>query len=285
VRCLDSRVWKASQSRSPLFFISHAATDEPIVRVLHDELNRIFAKGVDVFATSVPGVVQPGTEWLDSINENLEKASAVIVLLTPVSLNRPFIWFEVGASWSRARQNEGVILPVCVPEVDKGSLPEPLSRLQALSLDKAVETKLLFQTLADLFGFGNLKGFRASTIKAKLPKYATLPVAESDLRAGAVYRGPFEGYTDDELREVIVENMLNKAWKDRWGEFVSDHFRGGLIHFRQVDDKLELPPGTAKRLLPQLATDRYYVMITQHMANTIRFIVDDAAYESARGRP
>jgi TIR domain len=82
----------------PTVFISHAATDEPIVRVLHDEINRVFAYGVDVFATSVPGVVQPGSEWLEGINEKLGRASAVIVVVTPVSLDPPFIWFEVGAS-------------------------------------------------------------------------------------------------------------------------------------------------------------------------------------------
>jgi hypothetical protein len=268
--------------KKPTVFLSHAATDEPIVRVLHDEITRIFANGVDVFATSVPGKVAPGTDWLGNINEKLRKASAVIVLITPVSLNRPWIWFEVGASWSKMEDGDGRILPVCVPEVDKASLPEPLSRLQAMSLGKATETKLVFQTLVDLFGFGNLKGFRHATIKAKLPKYDTLPVAESDLRSGTVYNGPYEGYSEQELAEVLDEEFLRPAWRDVHDTMYGNkNFRRSLIHFREVDAQLDLPPGTAKKLLPEEATRRYHIKIVQQTENTIRFVLDKEAQEAS----
>ena len=80
----------------PVIFISHAATDEPIANILKAELDRVFANGVYVFASSVPGVMKPGSDWLNSIKENLDKAKAVVVLVTPTSINRPWIWFEVG---------------------------------------------------------------------------------------------------------------------------------------------------------------------------------------------
>jgi hypothetical protein len=264
----------------PTVFLSHAVTDEPIVRVLHDEIVRIFANGVNVFASSVPGKVAPGADWLANINEQLQAAHAVIVLITPVSLNRPWIWFEVGASWSKMDGGRGRILPVCVPEVDKGTLPEPLSRLQAMSLGKAAETREVFQTLVDLFGFGNLKGFRHASIKAKLPRYEDLTIAESDLRGGTVYNGPYEGYSDAELEEVLDDEMLVPAWSD---VFLIDpynrDFRGDLIHFRAIDDKYELPPGTASRLLPKAATERYYIKIIQQTPNTIRFNLDKDAWD------
>ena len=53
----------------PTVFLSHAATDEPIARVIHDEIRRIFAKGVNVFTSSVPGVVTPGADWLKGDQE------------------------------------------------------------------------------------------------------------------------------------------------------------------------------------------------------------------------
>lgn len=264
----------------PTVFLSHAVTDEPIVRVLHDEIVRIFANGVNVFASSVPGKVAPGADWLKDINEQLRAASAVIVLITPVSLNRPWIWFEVGASWSKMDGGRGRILPVCVPEVDKGALPEPLSRLQAMSLGKAAETREVFQVLVDLFGFGNLKGFRHASIKAKLPRYADLTVAESDLRGGAVYNGPYEAYSDEEIEEVLDDEMLAPAWRDIFLRNAGTRdFKGDLIHFRAVDDEYELPPGTASRLLPKTATERYHVTITQQTANTIRFELDKDAWK------
>ena len=254
----------------PTVFLSHAITDEPIVQVIRDEIRRIFANGVDVFASSVPGTLTPGADWLASVNENLQRASAVIVLLTPVSLQRPWIWFEVGASWSKMEDGRGRILPVCVPEVDKGDLPEPLRRLQAMSLGSATETKLLFQTLIDLFEFGNIKGFRYASIKAKLPKYGDLAVSERDLRSGTVYNGPYEGYSDEELREVLLDGFAKPAWHDIFEGYGSEDFKGQLIHFRDVDEKLRLPPGTAKRLLSDVVTSNFWVEIQQATENTIR---------------
>lgn len=267
----------------PTVFLSHAATDEPIVRVLHAEITRTFANGVDVFATSVPGQLPPGTDWLASVNEKLRAATAVIVLLTPVSLNRPWIWFEVGASWAKMEDGHGRILPVCVPEIEKSDLPEPLSRLQAMSLGKASETRLVFQELVDLFGFGSMKGFRHASIKAKLPRYEDLRVVESDLANGAVYNGPYEGYSDAELAEVIEEYFCRPAWRDIHKSFPprDESFRGRLIHFRQVDEQLQLPAGTAERLLEDRALSRYWVRTRQRTPNTIRFEFDQDGYDAA----
>jgi hypothetical protein len=135
----------------PVIFISHAATDRPIAEILKSEIDRVFANGVYVFASSVPGIVKPGADWLHDIRENLEKATAVVVLITPVSINRPWIWFEVGAYWSRLQTGSGRIYPLCAPEIDLSDLPEPLNRLQALSLGKADHVKLFFQELCDRF--------------------------------------------------------------------------------------------------------------------------------------
>ena len=259
--------------KKPTVFLSHAVTDEPIAKVIHDEIRRIFANGVNVFASSVPGVVKPGKDWLKEIRANLDAATAVIVIVSPVSLNRPWVWFEVGASWSRMEDGEGVILPVCVPEVDKGSLPEPLGRLQAMSLGKAAETKAVFQALIDQFDFGQIKGFRHATIKAKLPKYEDLTVADEDLKSGALYTGPYEGYSKVELVEVIDDEILRPDWIDHRKQFSPSKprnaFENWLLHFRQVDAEYGLPPGTAKELLQEAAS--IYPVKPWQTENTIRF--------------
>jgi hypothetical protein len=258
----------------PTVFLSHAATDQPVARVIHDEIRRIFANGVTVYASSVPGVVKPGQDWLASIRDNLTAATAVIVLVTPISINRPWIWFEVGASWSKMEQGAGLILPLCYG-VEKGDLPEPLGRLQAMSLSKAAETKEVFRSLVDTFGFGNMKGFRHTALTAKLPKYNDIPVAESDLRSGTLYDGPFEGYSDAELREVIDDNYLHPRWSN-WREFSyhkprSNLFNGKLVHFREFDADMGLPPGAGKRLLEAVATSRYPTKAVYRTENTVRF--------------
>lgn len=257
----------------PTVFISHAVTDAPIAEILHDEIDRIFAGGVQIFASSVPGVIEPGADWLKGIRESLSAATAVLVIVSPTSLNRPWVWFEVGASWSKMEDGDGKIIPVCVPEIDKGSLPEPLGRLQAMSLASAGETKEIFLSLIDQFDFGKLGKFRHSAIKSRLPTYADLPVADADLRSGTIYSGPYEGYSDEELYLVVNDVIVKPNWSPdndspRAGDRVFDDH---LLHFRQLDEEFELPPGTAKRFLGQVVTKNYPYQVKQETANTIRF--------------
>jgi len=261
-----------------VIFISHAATDQPIANILKAEIDRVFAHGVEVFASSIPGVMKPGADWLNNIKENLSKAKAIVVLITPVSINRPWIWFEIGASWSKMSEGRGNIYPLCAPEIEFSALPEPLSRLQALSLGKAEHIKLFFQTLCNQFGFGNMKGFKGSSIKSRLPKYKELKLDIKDIKAGTIYTGPYESYSSEELKEVLDENFLYKEYY-KYNEYpsISRHrdesiFVGKLIHFREIDQKLNLPPGTTKKYLREVA-ERYNLEPSKEWENSIRFVL------------
>lgn len=268
---------KNMKIEKPVIFISYAATDKPIANILKSEIDRVFANGVYVFASSVPGVMRPGSDWLQSIKENLDKAKAVVVLITPVSINRPWIWFEVGASWSKMSEGQGRIYPLCAPEIEFSELPEPLNRLQALSLGKAEHIKLFFQALCDQFGFGNMKGFKGSAIKSRLPKYSELRLVSRDLDTGTIYKGPYEGYSSEELKEVLDEEFLYKEYRSyidypSLRSRDSSIFMGKLIHYRQLDEELELPPGTSKKYLKEVAKG-YDLVPLEEWENSIRFFL------------
>ncbi len=250
------------QIEKPVIFISHASTDKPIADILKTEIDRVFANGVHVFASSVPGVLKPGGDWLNQIKDNLENAKAVIVLITPVSINRPWIWFEVVASWSRMLEGSGQIYPLCAPEIDFLDLPEPLNRLHAMSLGKAEHVRLFFKTLCDQFGFGNMKGFKGSAITSRLPKYSDLKIDQKDLSVGTIYSGPYEGYSDAELKEVLLDLFIER---EVGGE-------GELVHYRQIDEEFKLPLGTTKKFIKEVA-DLTGVVVEQEWENCIRFEV------------
>ena len=254
----------------PIVFISHTTTDYPIANILNAEIKRVFANGVQVFASSVPGTVKPGADWLNEVEENLDKAKAVIVLITPISINRPWIWFEIGASWSKTLMGSGKIYPLCSPEIDFSELPEPLNRLQALSLGKASHVKLFFQTLCDQFGFGNMKGFKGSVITTRLPKYSELKIDQSDLSTGTIYSGPYEGYSDDESKEVLDDNFLLPELSNLPSITERSISSGKLIQYHEIDEKLKLPPNTSKRLIKEVAL-RYHLVPSQEWENNIRF--------------
>ena len=265
------------ESQKPVVFISHASTDGVFANAVKHEIEKVFADGVVVFSTSSSGAIGAGSDWLAEIESRLGRAQAVITIVTPVSIERPWLWFEVGATWSRGRQQKLKIYPLCAPEVNLGQLPSPLDRLQALSMGKAADLKLLFQALIDQFGFGRIGTFRATNITSRIPMYKTVKVNEVDLNDYALYSGKYTGYGDDELMEVIDTELFEPDEKHfsapysflRKGREELIH-NGKLLHFREINRNLELPPGTVKRLLKDVAT-RYGLVPLYENENVIRF--------------
>jgi len=45
--------------------------------------------------------VDVGAEFEESVLQSLEQADELLVLFTPWSLQRPYVWMEIGAAWIR----------------------------------------------------------------------------------------------------------------------------------------------------------------------------------------
>lgn len=264
------------QIRKPRVFISHATTDGEFAAAVKQELEKVFANGIDVFCTSSPGAIQPGLDWLAEVEARLGDSQAVIAIITPVSLERPWLWFEIGASWGRGRGGDVRIYPLCAPEIDLGDLPAPLDRLQALSMGRAHDLKMLFEALIAQFGFGKISSFRASNISKRIPKYKDVEIKRIDLNERALYSGRYMGYTVGELCEVIDDLFFRPDFElaeldlpfgrnqEKWLS------TGKLVHFAAVDRKLDLPPGTAKALLNTVA-ERYGLEPVMESENLVRY--------------
>jgi hypothetical protein len=264
------------QIEKPTIFISHATSDGEFANAVKQEIEKVFANGVNVFCTSSPGSIPVGTDWLSSIENSLETSKAVIALVTPTSIERPWLWFEIGATWSKGRAGETKIYPLCAPEINLSELPSPLDRLQALSMGKATDLKLLFEALIIQFGFGKISSFRASNITQRIPKYKDVKVKDIDLNEKSFYSGKYSGYTDEEFMEVI-DTLFFQPDDKKYREYDSLYqhredlaHNGKLIHFRQVDKQLELPSGTAKRLLNDVAK-RYDLEPEMEKENIVRY--------------
>lgn len=260
----------------PVIFISHASTDTPVANILKQEIEVVFGDAVEVFVSSLPGSIEPGSDWLKTIQKKLDDATVVVVLITPISIHRPWIWFEIGASWMKMVERSRKIYPLCAPEIELGSLPEPLSRLQALSLGKTDDIKQFFRSLRDLLGFGELKDLKPARIKSNLPKsWSQLKIDEKDLDAGTIYTGPYRSYSDDELKEILSQEFFVPNMKeDTFFAGLMKHEitipRGKLLHFKQIDERLKLPPGTAKKFLIEVAA-RFKLRPARLWENSVMF--------------
>lgn len=259
--------------KKPTLFVSHATSDGEFAEAVRQEIDKVFANGINVFSTSSPGAIPVGNDWLSDIENRLNSAQAIIAIVTPVSIERPWLWFEIGATWLNGRKGDCRIYPLCAQEINLSELPEPLSRLQALSLGKATDLKMLFEGLIKQFGFGNITSFRASNITKRIPKYKNVKVKDVDLGDRAFYSGKYTGYSDEELMEVIDSKVFyeKKDLMIMFDQGREDSIRfGKLIHFRQLDKDLELPPGTSRRLLVSVA-ERYKLVPYQQTDNIVRF--------------
>lgn len=277
--------------KKPTLFISHATSDGEFAEAVRQEIDKVFANGINIFSTSSPGAIPAGNDWLNDIENRLNSAQAIIAIVTPVSIERPWLWFEIGATWLNGRKGDCRIYPLCAQEINLSELPEPLSRLQALSLGKATDLKLLFEGLIKQFGFGNISSFRASNITKRIPKYKNVKVKDVDLGDRAFYSGKYTGYSDEELEEIIDTEIFyrNNNQVRGWDTdlLIGTYGRedrielGKLIHYRQVDKQLELPPGTAKRLLI-LVAERYNLEPYQKTENVVRFKAKTIAEKGSR---
>ena len=116
-----------------------------------------------------------------------------------------------------------------------------------------------------------------------------MKVNEVDLNDYALYSGKYTGYGDDELMEVIDTEFFTRD-DDLFSNYTIGHMmredlihNGKLLHFREINRNLELPPGTVKRLLKDVAT-RYGLVPLYENENVIRFNTRRTR-GSARARP
>lgn len=114
-------------------FISHCSEDKAIAEVIADNIESLSNGFIKFWYSSDPrsmGGMEAGDIVFNKIVKCLNESVATIVLLTPRSINRPWIFFESGMA--QGRETLGVI-PVCVG-IGKDSVVAPLNNYQYYQL-------------------------------------------------------------------------------------------------------------------------------------------------------
>lgn len=115
-------------------FLSHDSRDHALADVIGRAISRMSLNQVAVWYSSDSagaGGLKPGHVWLDEIRQRLASSKAVIALLTPTSIARPWLLFESG--YGAANPNCDVI-PVCVGIDSLSDVPYPLAMYQSYLL-------------------------------------------------------------------------------------------------------------------------------------------------------
>lgn len=114
-------------------FLSHDHHDDELAKVLAGLLSRVTLGQLDVWFSSdqsAMGGIRPGKMWIEEIRRQLKESRAIILLITPASLHRPWILFEGGFG---AAIPECDVIPLCVG-VGTGEVQFPLAMYQCYQL-------------------------------------------------------------------------------------------------------------------------------------------------------
>ena len=133
------------------FFISHYGGDKEIAELFSNALRRITLEQISPWFSSDDnknGGLKPGDIWFNQILEKITQSKAVVTLLTPNSINRPWVYFESGIGQAL---NDCDVIPVCIG-VKRDDILPPLGLYQSYQLNDYRSVVEFFSKLLTLFG-------------------------------------------------------------------------------------------------------------------------------------
>jgi hypothetical protein len=129
-------------------FISFIHEEEEYAEAVQVFITGILGNEVNPFLSSDKFQVYAGEKWLDRIMSELATAKVVLLMLSRLSVSRPWVNFEAGAAWTR----DIITIPVCFGGLEKDELPKPYSSLQAVDLMQWDDHEYLARSVAHHLG-------------------------------------------------------------------------------------------------------------------------------------
>lgn len=178
----------------PLIFLSHSSNDGELAQLLAREIEREMGDEIRVFASTRPDAIPSGTDWLMNVLESLDRAEALIMLITESAKNSVWIGFELGYFWKKLGKTAIYTL-----HHETVKVPSPLDTLQAKLITRDSHVRNFLEVLCKQFGrsFTNKADIQIITHTAET---ISNPMAE---RSMVKFRSHIE---DSEWEEAASEN-------------------------------------------------------------------------------
>ncbi len=116
-------------------FISHSSDDTWVARQIARAVEEC---GATYFLDEAD--TEYGDDFEDKILAAVRASRELLVLLTPWSIKRPYIWLEIGAIWGQGQRIVGVLYGISVKDLvtDEGT-PAMLKRITLVEINKLDE--------------------------------------------------------------------------------------------------------------------------------------------------
>jgi hypothetical protein len=155
-----------NQQERKRVFISRIDEEKRAGSVLKEWIEDAFAGQVDVFVSDDPTNLAGGRRWLEVIEGELRNQNTVMLIsiLSPVSIERPWILMEFGGAWIRGMR----VFPLCHSGLDKSSLQRPLGDFQGGSIDQAEIGSLIIGAVGSAVALAHSKKLDFARMRAEL---------------------------------------------------------------------------------------------------------------------
>ena len=141
---------------APTIFLSHTATDAEVAHAIRRALEYLFGEGTLTISYStrkdLEGSIQSGEDWFGWITDQVREARVTLVVLTPASVQKPWILWETGAVYGAAASQKETDVRRVRPltfGVKNSDLPGPVAsmRLQHIQADREDGVRQLLNEL------------------------------------------------------------------------------------------------------------------------------------------
>src|SRR3990172_4367525 len=118
---------KRRSPREYRVFMSHATADKWIAKVICEKLESV---GATAFRDDRD--IQAGDNIPDQIRREIKRSHEFLLLLTPASQIRPWVWIELGGAWVSRRSRRIVVV---VHQLGFDAIPDISKPTKAVRLD------------------------------------------------------------------------------------------------------------------------------------------------------
>lgn len=132
----------------PTIFISHIHENQDIAGRIKDLIQTALSGALAVFVSSDDRSISLGDEWLQQIDNNLQDCDLMLLICSPLSVNRSWVAFEAGVGWAKKIK----VVPLCCAGLKINQLPLPYSRWQAANANREDSLHKLLKLLAGQYG-------------------------------------------------------------------------------------------------------------------------------------
>ena len=202
-------------------FISHNYRDKKIAREIGNTIERISLELICPWYSSdesSKGGLRPGDNWAIEIFKQLNSCRAILTLVTPNSMDKPWIYFESGVG---AGKKSCEIIPICLGINSLNDVPFPLGLYQSYQLGDYKSSVIFFNKLFSRYEIKFDEGMVGKVIQEMVsnmneilfamdsnPNSANLPIQENSFEN-------LKRHFDSGMNRIINSLSLREDHKDQ----------------------------------------------------------------------